>query len=113
MVSKTQNKPTVEMNGYELALNNCFVRQHEAMYRDYSQEVKVDDFIVAVCRNLGIDEEDIPSGDGVATIMCDWLEEEYTSLKGIVALLYEMMWSKAELYEALKRREDADDPNVE
>lgn len=91
MALKTQNKPTTEMSGYELALNNCFVRRHEAMYRDYSQEVKVDDFIVDVCRNLGINEDDIPCEGGVAETMCDWLEEGYASPKGIVAVLYEMM----------------------
>lgn len=102
----TLNKPIGEMGMTELALNNCFIRNKNAMFRDYEAEYDVRDFIKKAAKTLGIeifaeDPEDIDYA------LFDWLEEGYDSPQGIIALLYLLIWSKAELYERLKYFENA------
>lgn len=97
----TQNKPVRELEMTELALNDCFIKDKNAMYRDYEEEFDARDFIKKVAKNFGIeiltkDPEDFD------WMLFDWLEEGYDNPQGIIALLYSMIWSKAELYERLK-----------
>ena len=104
----TTNKPTHEMDGTELALNNCFVKNENATYRDYDGEYDARHLIKAIAETLSI-HITATSPESFDFMLCDWLEEGTESRTGIVAMLYELMWSKAELYEKLKQYEDAED----
>ena len=103
---KTSNKPVSNM-GIELMLNNCYVEGEKAMYRDYDGEYDIRDLIRAIGETLSI-HINSTSLEELDFMLCDWLEEDIESRRGILAMIYNLLWTKAELYESLKRYEDAE-----
>ena len=106
---RTSNKPASELESYELALNNCYAKYGNAMYRDYDGEYDIRSLIAKISEVLGIH---LNTTDPVSLdwLMNSWLEEDETDGRcGIIAMLYALMWSKAELYEHLKKYEDAEE----
>lgn len=106
---RTSNKPVSEMKSYELALNNCYAKDGNAIYRDYDGEHDIRHLIAKISETLGIH---LNTTDPVSLdwLMHSWLEEDETDGRcGIIAMLYALMWSKAELYEHLRKYEDAEE----
>lgn len=109
---KTTDKPVSDMGMYELALNNCFAKDHQAYFRDFSEEVSTRDIIRQIAKTLNCAEmfdEEILDNDAFDTMMYEWLEDGIEEKTGVLALLSELMWAKAELYAKLKRYEDAEE----
>lgn len=101
----TRDKPAKNMSMVELAHNNCYVADHQARYRDYDGDYDARDFIRKVAKNIGVEiiaEDD----EALDELLYDWLEDGYSSSQGILAWMYCMLWSKAELYETLKMYEE-------
>ena len=107
----TSNLPAEKLGMTELALNNCYVKDRQTMYRDYEAEYDVHDLIKRAAKALGIEINTEDSYD-LDLVLFDWLEEGYDTPQGIIALLFSMFWSKAELYNRLKELEDAAEKGV-
>ena len=103
---KTSNKPVSNM-GIELMLNNCYIEGKKAMYRDYDGEYDIRDLIRAIGETLSI-HINSTSPEELDFMLYDWLEDDIESRRGILAMIYNLLWTKAELYENLKRYEDAE-----
>ena len=103
----TTIQPVSKMHSYELMHNNCYVKNGQAMYRDYTQDVTLNEYIRSVCRAYNVYTPD--NDERLAWAMYDRLEyDKDDSIQYLIALLYAMMWSKADLYEHLKRYEALD-----
>lgn len=104
---KTANKPTTEMCSYELMLNNCYVDNQSAMYRDFDESRDIRSLIRDIAKSMRVYLTDDP--ELLDTALFEYLEDELDTTCGILGLLYSLLWSKAELYEKLKRYEDAEE----
>lgn len=105
----TTNKSVSEMGIVDLAYNCCFAKDGEAFYKDFNKEISLRDFIRMLYKNhLGID---IPEGveEFDDYIITDLEFGPDFDVDGVIAFLYHMMWSKADLYERLKRYEDLEE----
>lgn len=109
---KTTDKSVSDMGMYELALNNCFAKDHQAYFRDFVEEVSTRDIIRQIAKTLdcaGMFDEEMHNNDAFDTMMYEWLEDGIEQKTGVIALLSELMWAKAELHARLKRYEDAEE----
>ncbi len=104
---KTTDKPTAEMCSYELMLNNCYVENKNAMYRDFDESRNIRSFIRDIAKSMRVYLTDDPELLDMA--LFDYLDDELDTTTGVLGLLYSLLWSKAELYEKLKRYEDAEE----
>lgn len=104
---KTANKPTTEMCSYELMLNNCYVDNQSAMYRDFDESRDIRSLIRDIAKSMRVYLTDDP--ELLDTALFEYLEDELDTTCGVLGLLYSLLWSKAELYEKLKRYEDAEE----
>lgn len=104
---KTANKPTTEMCSYKLMLNNCYVDNQSAMYRDFDESRDIRSLIRDIAKSMRVYLTDDP--DLLDTALFEYLEDELDTTCGVLGLLYSLLWSKAELYEKLKRYEDAEE----
>lgn len=104
---KTANKPTTEMCSYELMLNNCYVDNQSAMYRDFNESRDIRSLIRDIAKSMRVYLTDDP--ELLDTALFEYLEDELDTTCGVLGLLYSLMWSKAELYEKLNRYEDAEE----
>ena len=96
----------------DLAYNCCFAKDGEAFYKDFDKEISLRDFIRTLYKNhLGID---IPEGVEAFDdyIITDLEFGPDFDVDGVIAFLYHMMWSKADLYERLKRYEDLEEQGL-
>lgn len=104
---KTTNKPTTEMCSYELMLNNCYVDNQNAMYRDFDESRDIRSLIRDIAKSMRVYLTDDP--ELLDTALFEYLEDELDTTCGVLGLLYSLLWSKAELYEKLKQYEDAEE----
>lgn len=104
----TSGNPKEAMENNEWMLNNCYAEGGKAMYRDHDGEYDIRHLIVEIVKTLSI-HINATSPDALDFMLFDWLEDGIESRSGILALLYNLLWSKAELYESLKRYEDAEE----
>lgn len=102
----TTNKPVDEMSMLELAHNSCYAENGNARYRDYEMNMDARDF----ARNLMITltGEELPLDDeAFDEEMHDNLQyDQFSSVKGLIALFYRNLWAMADLHETLKGYED-------
>lgn len=98
-----REKPIQEMNMCELAYNDCYVKDQQAMYRNYSIDMSARDFVRAIYRsqNWGMPYDFWYDDDFFDEIMLDNLQYGYDTFQGIVAILYQQIWSKSEMREVL------------
>ena len=108
----TLNNPVSEMGMSELWMNNCFAKDGWAMYRDFDGESDLLQFIKRVAEDMGVEIAIDYDNDYFCDMLFDWLEDGLDSKTGLLAFLYHMMVSKAELYEKLKRYEDAEEAGL-
>lgn len=92
-----------EMNMCELVFNDCYVKDKQAMYRNYSIDISARDFIREIykSKNIAMPYEFWNNDDSFDEIMHDNLQYDHTTFDGMMAILYSMMWSKAEIREVL------------
>jgi hypothetical protein len=93
-----------EMNMLELSHNQVFVRDGWAWYRDYDREVSAVSLVKEMFARNGIeyptDQEEF--GD----YMLELLADGYETIDGMIAMIYRLIWSMADVREALKSYED-------
>lgn len=104
---KTTNKPTAEMCSYELMLNNCYIDNENAMYRDFFESRDIHSLIRDIAKSMRVYLTDDP--ELLDITLFDYLDSELDTTDWVLGLLYALLWSKAELYEKLKRYEDAEE----
>lgn len=104
---KTSEKPTAEMCSYELTLNNCYIDKKNAMYRDFEESRDIRSLIRDIAKSMRVYLTDDP--ELLDTMLFDYLEDELDTTFGVLGLLYSLLWSKAELYEKLKKYEEAEE----
>lgn len=104
----TSGNPKEAMENNEWMLNNCYAEGGKAMYRDHDGEYDIRHLIVEIAKTLSI-HINATSPDALDFMLFDWLEDGIESRYGVLALLYNLLWSKAELYEKLKRYEDVEE----
>lgn len=112
----TINKPVEEMGMCELAQNCCYIgKDGEARYRNFETDIDARD----LARNLmvvfeqwksmeyGLDaDNELVDDDIFDDSMLEYLSEDITTMKGLIALFYRNLWAMAELRERLKYYED-------
>ena len=96
-------KDVSEMNYPELVYNDCYVKDRQAMYRDYDTNCTVRDVIRNIYKNKQIYElPDFWVDDNYFDeVMYDNLQYGFENDLGILAILYQQLWSKAEMREVL------------
>lgn len=100
---KLKEKDVNDMSVSELVYNDCFVKDRQAMYRNYDIELSARDFIREVykSKNVAMPYEFWDDDNSFDEIMHNNLQYNYTEFDGLMAILYSMMWSKAEMREVL------------
>lgn len=97
------DKKVDDMNMCELAYNDCYVKDRQAMYRNYSIDMSARDLIRKIYRewHLEVIEEFFTDNVIFDEIIIDNLQDGFESVEGILAILYQQIWSKAEIRETL------------
>lgn len=98
-----RNKPVSEMSMSELAYNDCYIKDRQAMYRDYDTDMSARDLIRAIyeARYKDMPTEFWEDDESFDEIMLDNLQYGVDTFEGIIAILYQQIWSKAEMREVL------------
>lgn len=98
-----REKPTAEMNMCELVYNDCYVKDSQAMYRNYSIDMPARELIRSIYKqkNKGMPYEFWTNDEFFDQIMLDNLQYGYDTEDGVIAMLYQQIWSKAEMREVL------------
>lgn len=113
----TVNKDTKDMNMVELAHNCCYVKNREAMYRDYDKDLSARDFIRDIMVKHGFWQEnengtlasqELIKDDTFDDTMIDLMLFGEGDPEGLIALLYRNLWAMAELRDTLKAYEDTE-----
>ena len=99
-----------EMGMFELSHNQVFVRNHEAWYRDYDMEMTARDLARAMFARNGIE---CPADEGeFDEYMLELLQDGYETIDGMIAMLYNALWSMADVREILKKYEDLEEQGL-
>jgi len=95
------------MGMYDLAHNMCFVKNSEAWYRDFENEMSIRDLVRVLAHGQGIE---LPQDDeSLDEEMCGNTAYIFDDdLDGVFGLLYQFAWAMADLRERLKYYEDRD-----
>ena len=98
-----RNKPVSEMSMSELAYNDCYIKDRQAMYRDYDTDMSARDLIRAIyeARYKDMPTEFWEDDESFDEIMLNNLQYGGDTFEGIMAILYQQIWSKAEMREVL------------
>lgn len=100
-----REKEVQEMSMCELFYNDCYVKDRQAMYRNYSMDKSARDVIREIYIEKQIDEvsEFFTDDRFFDEVMFDNLQHGFENDIGILAILYQQLWSKAEMREVLLR----------
>ena len=98
-----RNEPISEMGMCEMVYNDCYVKDGQAMYRNYSVDISARDLIRAAYKAK---DEDMPlefwlEDKAFDEIMMDNLQFGINTFDGAMAILYQQIWSKAEMRQVL------------
>ena len=98
-----RTKPVSEMDVCELPYNDCYVKDRQAMYRDYDTDMSARDLIRAVykARSEYMPPEFYTDDEVFDDIIYDNLQIGINTFDGIMAMFYRQIWSKAEMREVL------------
>lgn len=96
-------KSVLEMDMLELPYNDCYVKDRQAMYRDYDTDMSARDLIRAVykARSEDMPPEFYTDNETFDEIIYDNLQFGIDTFDGIMAMLYRQIWTKAEMREVL------------
>ena len=98
-----RNEPISEMGMCEMVYNDCYVKDGQAMYRNYSVDISARDLIRAAYKAKN---EDMPlefwlEDKAFDEFMMDNLLFGINTFDGAMAILYQQIWSKAEMRQVL------------
>ena len=98
-----REKEVAEMSISELVYNDCYVENRQAMYRDFDTDCTAREVIRNIYKNNQIHElPDFWVDDNYFDeVMYDNLQYGFENDLGILAILYQQLWSKAEIREVL------------
>ena len=105
----TVYKPLSDMNMVELAHNCCYANDRKARYRDFEMDMDARDFARNLITTLTGDDLPTDDNDFDEEIWDDLQYDPFESVTGLIALFYRNLWAMADLYETLKKYEDAKD----
>lgn len=105
----TVYKPLSDMNMVELAHNCCYAKDRKARYRDFEMDMDARDFARNLITTLTGDDLPTDDNDFDEEIWDDLQYDPFESVTGLIALFYRNLWAMADLYETLKKYEDAKD----
>ena len=98
-----RTKPVSEMGMLELPYNDCYVKDRQAMYRDYDTDMSARDLIRVAyrARKADMPPEFYTDNEVFDEIIYDNLQFGVDTFDGIMAMLYQQIWTKAEMREVL------------
>lgn len=103
----TTDKPVSEMTMTELAHNSCYRGgDGNARYRDYEGDMDARQLAIELLKKFTGEPCDFTSSDDFDDDMMEAMQEGFGTMRGVIAVLYEQIWAKAELREYLRLYED-------
>ena len=109
----TTNKSVTDMTMLELMHNNCYVdNDRNARYRDYEMEMDARDFARNLMATLTKDELPLDDAELDEEIFDNLTIDPFSDVRGLIALFYLNLCTKADLYEKLKDYEDAEEQGL-
>lgn len=98
-----REKDASEMTISELVYNDCYVKNRQAMYRNYDMDCSARKVIRNIYKDKQIHEApDFWTDDNYFDeVMFDNLQYGFENDLGILAILYQQLWSKADMREVL------------
>lgn len=105
----TTDKKATEMGMYELAHNCCYIKDGLSRYRDFEIDMDARDFARNLMTTLA--NEDMSLDDELfdEEIMENLTYDQFSDVKGLIALFYRNLWAMSDLREHLKSYEDAEE----
>ena len=105
-MNKIVKNNVAEMGMTELILNQVFVKNGEAWYRDFEREIPARDLIREICTKHKCPADANEMDDETLDEMLrDNLQYGTDSLEGIVAMYYTALWGMAEVRARLEEYE--------
>lgn len=102
----TTDKPTKEMTMTELA-HNCMISKDQwAVYRDYDQEIDLQDLIIQLSQDLPGSRYWPMEKEHIDELLCEYLQLPLSDPDGLLGFIYRNLWAMADLRERLKAYED-------
>lgn len=103
----TTDKPTKDMNMYELAHNSSYIDKYgNTRYRDYETDVDARVLTRELLKKYAEHDNAFVDDDDFDNAMMDLLQYGTDTIEGLIALFYRNLWAMAELRETLKQYED-------
>ena len=108
MYRLTTDKSVKEMGIYELAHNCMFVKEGEAWYRDFENEISLRNMIREIIKQYeGEYDEQLDDDELLDGVLFDNLQYPIGSnMSAFIAIFNMIAWSHADLRELLKKYED-------
>ena len=102
----TTEKPAEEMTMLELAHNCCYIGPDKnARYRNYCEDWDAREFVKALLYKFTGKKYNICDSDFDELIL-EFMQHGTEDMYGVFAIMYNLIWSMAELRERLKKYED-------
>ncbi len=109
----TTNKSVADMSMIELAHNSCYADdERNARYRDYEMEMDARDFVRNLMVTLTKDELPVNDAEFDEEVLDNLTIDQFSDVRGLIALFYRNLWAMADLREKLKDYEDADEQGL-
>ena len=108
----TTNKDVQEMTMTELAHNCCYAKDRKARYRDFDMDMDARDFARNLMITLANDELPNEDDEFDEEILENLQYDQFSDVKGLIALFYRNLWAMADLRETLKSYEDAEEQGL-
>lgn len=109
----TTNKSVAEMSMIELAHNSCYADdERNARYRDYEMEMDARDFARNLMVTLTKDELPVNDAEFDEEVLDNLTIDQFSDVRGLIALFYRNLWAMADLREKLKDYEDAEEQGL-
>lgn len=106
----TSNKPTPDMNMFELAHNSCYAdEKRNARYRDCELDIDSRELVRSLVKDMCNEDLSDMSDEEFDEYMAEMLSVEVDSRIGLLALFYRNLWAMADLREKLKEYEDLEE----
>ncbi len=102
----TTNKETSEMSMCELAYNSCYVKNNNAIYRDFEIDINIRELTIKLLEKHADIPNEFTCDEEFDEFMLDALQYGTDSMLGLIAVFYQKLWAMADLREALNRYED-------
>ena len=97
-------KDVKKMDANELLMNNCYVKDRWARYRDYGSDMSAYDLVRKLCKTCGLESEiEGLSDEELDERLYDWLQYGLEEMEGVIAIIYELVVYKAMMHDAILR----------